>query len=104
MCVCSLHCILLQEKQFFIQNENKFHVTYFFHIDGRHRNRTVNNNYTYIYHDYYMRAAEGDTIQLCANLSEPQTDPFYLYYYSYYYTTEVNEGLFTQYNSTHCTK
>lgn len=51
-----------------------------------------------------MRAAEGDTIQLCANLSEPQTDPFYLYYYSYYYTTEVNEGLFTQYNSTHCTK
>ena len=69
---------------------------YLLHADGRHRNRTVANNYTYIYHDYYVRAEEGDTIDLCARLSEAKTDPFYLYYYSYYYTTEVHEGLFTQ--------
>lgn len=79
-----------------MQNKNKLYITYLLHTDGRHRNRTLNNNYTYIYQDYYVRAAEGDTIHLCANLSEPKTDPFYLYYYSYYYTTEVHEGLFTQ--------
>ena len=74
-----------------------YHGYYDYHYDFEdfysHPSDHNHSNVTYIYHDYYVRTREGETAELCAELSNTLDEPLEIYYTSdYNISTEINEG------------
>ena len=58
-----------------------FMILHLFVIDyGHPQNHSHPSNATFLYHDYYARTNEGDTVELCARLNQPLDEQLIVHY------------------------